>query len=114
MPTHETKGEAMSDHVIQVVADDGELRFDLVCNAPEDAWCRRRPSEYQEDQWVDEWIDTDPDLVDGPCWAVEWIDAAGLEGMRAEGVGVWVTIPVEVSYDEGVVVVPASASSIED
>jgi len=104
-------GAGMSDHEIQVLVEYGELSFNLVCNAPVGAPCRLRPP---IDELRESWLDTDPDLVDGPCWAVEWIDAAGIDALKPEaGLGVWASIPVKINYDEGVSVTPTDQAQPE-
>jgi hypothetical protein len=93
-------------HAIELYAENGEIRPRLVCTAAPDAPCRKRPT-VERDSWNDE----DPDLTPGhPCWAIEWVEAAGFEDGVAWGSrdGVIASIPVRVSYDEGVYLDPVT------
>lgn len=84
----------MSDHAIQVVAEGGELVLRLVCTAPVGAPCRRRSPEGYGSK-------------DDDCWAEEWASEAGWESVFAMEDGVWASVPVGISYDDGVDVTPA-------
>jgi len=87
----------MSEHSVEVVAEFGELNFRFVCNAPAGSPCRRRPA----DPDVEEWDDTYPGeiIMDGECWAVEWVSNLGWEAIRPEHDGTYVSIPVAISYE---------------
>ena len=78
----------------------------LVCTATPGSPCRKRPADDRES-----WSYNDPDLIDGDCWAVEWVEAVGLEAMTSADGVTWPTIPVTVEYDEGVVLAPAATES---
>ena len=79
-----------------------ELR--LVCTATPDSPCRMRPADDRES-----WSYYDyPDLIDGECWAAEWVEAGGMETMASADGVTWPTIPVTVEYDEGVVLAPVA------
>ena len=78
-----------------------ELR--LVCTATPGSPCRMRPADDRE-----HWSYSDPDLIDGECWAVEWVEAGGMETMASADDVTWPTIPVTVAYDEGVVLAPVA------
>ena len=96
------------DHAVEVVSDAGELRLRLVCHAPVGSPCRRRPPEGDDREY---WPDDDPDLVDAECWAVEWVSEVGWDdAISADGPEVWTSIPVGISYDEGVEVWPEQAA----
>ena len=73
-----------------------ELR--LVCTATPGSPCRMRPPDDRE-----YWREDDPDLIDGECWAVEWLEAVGTEAVVSADDATWPAIPVTVEYDEGVV-----------
>ncbi len=92
----------MPDHYLRIHDDyDDELRLALVCAAAPGSPCRLRPADGRE-----EWTDTDTDLIDSVCWAVEWAEAGGWETIAAaEGV-TWPMIPVTVEYECGPVVAP--------
>jgi len=98
----------MSVHKLQIVEESGEVSLKLVCSAVPGATCRRRPTDDRE-----EWSVDDPDLVlvDGDCWAVEWVSAVGWEDAvrMGDGTGVVVSVPVDVGYEEGVLLSVASA-----
>ena len=87
-------------------------RLVLVCTATPGSDCRKRPTDDRETWQVD-----DTDLVDGECWAAEWVDAAGWDdSVRADAAPdgtPWPRIPVTVHYDEGVVVTPRTAPDDE-
>lgn len=89
----------MSDHFLQVVSDEGEApRLRLICTAPPDSLCRKRPTDDRET-----WNLDDPDLEAGhECCAVEWSEA-DWENLQTEEDGVLAYIPVNVEYvyDEG-------------
>jgi len=89
----------MSDHFLQVVSDEGEApRLRLICTAPPDSLCRKRPTGDRET-----WNLDDPDLEAGhECCAVEWSEA-DWENLQTEEDGVLAYIPVNVEYvyDEG-------------
>lgn len=97
-------------HSIEIVAQDYELYLRLVCHAVAGAPCRRRPP---ADDIRETWDADDPGLVDGECWATEWIEAAGWEdsviaaSTRGQRV-VWGSLPVEVYYEEGVAITPTN------
>lgn len=99
-------------HHLEIDASDHHSapRLVLVCTAAPGSGCRKRPTDDRERWYLD-----DPDLVDGDCWAVDFIDAAGWDdGVRADdfdgtpwpSITQWPRIPVTVHYDEGVIVAP--------
>jgi len=97
----------MSIHKLEIVADRGELRLELRCTAAKGADCRMRPTDDRES-----WNVGDPGLVEGDCWAVDYIVAGGFEDsvfMQQEGV--IASIPVTVAYDEAVVLAIALPES---
>jgi len=106
----------MSAHAIEIIAEDYELRLRFVCHATPGADCRRRPPEGDDRE---SWSPDDPGLVDGECWAVEWIREAGWDdSIIADGTRgkteVWASLPVSVGYDEGVSVRPEMPHSTLD
>ena len=96
------------DHYLQVVSyDGGDPSLRLMCTAPPDAPCRRRPVDpYQET-----WTDTTPGHE---CWAVEWIEEDGWESVATETDGILFSIGVQVYYDEGPVIAAAENADIGD
>ena len=86
-------------------------RLVLVCTATPGSDCRKRPTDDRET-----WQFDDPDLADGDCWAVDWIEAAGWDdSVRNDGdPALWPRIPVTVHYDEGVIVTPANPHPVPD
>jgi|GEM_PF-4316503 len=97
----------MSVHALQIVSDCGELSIALVCRAVAGADCRMRPP-IGDDR--EEWDVGDRGLVDGPCWAIEWVEATSIADglMFADGDGVVLAADVDVNYDEGVMVTLAA------
>jgi hypothetical protein len=100
----------VAEHNIEVVAQDSELHLRFVCRAVSGAPCRRRPPAGDDRE---SWSADDPTLVDGSCWAVDWVEAVGLtDGIIAgdtRGVTeTWGSIPVDLSYDEAVVIAPVA------
>lgn len=93
-------------HWIELDTYGGELHQKLTCTAAPGAPCRRRPRDNDRECWNED----DPDLIDGDCWAVEWISATGWDdGTRApEGI-TFPRIPVSVSYDECVFLEPVDS-----
>lgn len=90
------------NHHIEIDTSYGAPRLVLVCTATPGSDCRKRPTDDRE-----AWQIEDPDLVDGECWAAEWIEAAGWDDIvRALDDTPWPRIPVTVHYDEGVNVAP--------
>ena len=88
----------MSVHKLVVVADCGELRLELRCTAARGADCRQRPIDDRES-----WNVGDPGLVDGDCWAVDYIAAGGFaDSVFMHEDGVVASVAVNVDYDEGV------------
>ncbi len=90
----------MNYHHLQLVSDEGEApRLRLVCTAPPDAFCRKRPKEDRE-TW-----DNDSDLEPGrKCLWVEWAEDGGWDTIQAEEEGVLLSAPVDIYYDEGPVI----------
>lgn len=74
---------------------DEEPRLRLTCSAAPGAPCRMRPADDRET-----WYVGDPDLVDGDCWAVEWVEAGGWESVGWQGRDI-PPIPVVVDFGEG-------------
>ena len=81
----------------------GEVVLDLICTAAPGADCRKRPADPTREEWP---LD-DPDLIDGECWAVEWVAEGGWETVATDHAEIG-RIPVAVEYDEGVLVAPVA------
>ena len=86
---------ADTTHHLVIDTTCGEPTLTLVCTAAKGAECRMCPPEG-DDRGT--WRAGDPDLIDGECWAVEWVS----EGAK------FPRIPVEVTYDEGVWIAPVN------
>lgn len=98
----------MSVHELVIVADpNDDPRVELRCHAAPDAPCRRRPPDWEtrDGGWTDE-ESTEPGH---PCWAVEWLDAAGPDALRYDGPQSidLPGVPVIITYDECVTWTPA-------
>lgn len=80
----------------------GEVILNLVCTAAPGASCRKRPTDERE-----EWTLDDPDLIDGQCWAAEWVQEGGWETVATDHDEIG-RVPVDVEYIEGVLVSPVA------
>lgn len=92
-------------HFLEVTVEESrDPRLDLVCTAEVGAACRRRPpAEDKRERWNDD----DPDLIDGACWAVEFVDAYSLSDTAWCGNDATLArIPVAIDYDEGLILSP--------
>lgn len=74
----------------------------IICSAPEDAHCRRRPQWDTESSWQDRFCDAHSpphEVIAGQdCWMTEWINAAFLEDC-CQGHGPIVgNAPVELTF----------------
>lgn len=101
----------MSVHALQIVSNCGELSIALACRAVEGADCRMRPPIGSDRE---NWVVGEPGLVDGPCWALDWIEATSIQEalvFDGGGDGVVLAAEVNVSYDEGVIVTLAAPHS---
>ncbi|MFJ4038223.1 hypothetical protein ACIPVB_09050 [Microbacterium sp. NPDC090007] len=97
-----------SYHHVQLKIEGGELHRGFVCTAPEDAICRRRPAGFEEGL-MESWTAEQATETGWPCWAVEWVEAAGIEdAILGQEDGVLASVPVAISYDEGVSITPVS------
>lgn len=108
-----TENTSTNYHHVELKIDGGELHRGFVCTAPEDAVCRRRPENYE--QGIDEsWTAEQATQPGWPCWAQEWVEAVGIEdAIRGEDDLVLASVPVVVSYDEGVVIRPVNTEAGE-
>lgn len=90
----------MNYHHLQVVSDEGEApRLRLVCTAPPDAFCRKRPKDDRE-TW-----DHDSDLEPGRrCLWAEWAEDGGWDTIQVEEEGILLSAPIDIYYDEGPVI----------
>ena len=94
----------MSEHALEVISEYGEISVRLACHAAKGATCRMRPADLNLEEWT---VDYEGEMIDAECWAVEWQSDAGFEeGVRSEFAGVYASVPVVISYDEGVMVHP--------
>ena len=105
-PTRRAPLNEPVNHHIGIDASDPDCapRLVLVCTATPGSDCRKRPTDDRE-----AWQPDDPDLIDGECWAAEWVSAAGWDdSVRPDALSdaPWPHIPVIVHYDEGVIVAP--------
>jgi len=100
----------MSEHVIQVVAEFGELNMKFVCNAVAGSPCKRRPANQDLDEWPH---DYEGEMIENAeCWAAEWVSAGGWESIMPDVDGIYASIPVTVDYDDGVIVRPVEPVKI--
>lgn len=103
-----TSGElAGATHFVELTIEGGELHRAFRCAAPEDASCRRRPKDHEDrESWPAEEA-TEPGF---PCWATEWVAAVGIEdAIHAYPDQVLASVPVTISYAEGVDITPTSS-----
>ena len=98
-----------NDHHVELKLEGGELHRGFTCTAPEDAFCRRRPSVPDLESWTADEA-TDPGH---PCWAVEWVTAVGIEDAIIGTVDdqVLASVPVTITFEEGVGIEPIAVSS---
>lgn len=96
-------------HFIDSVIDGGELRHRFRCTAPEGAWCRRRPPGYDHDR--ESWTSDEATEPGHECWAVEWVQAAGVEDGVIGDDCTLASVAVNVSYDEAVWIAPAQETT---
>ncbi|GAB2519643.1 hypothetical protein FB385_2669 [Paramicrobacterium agarici] len=92
--------EQNTSHYVELVIEGGELHRRFRCTAPADAWCRRRPPEPDAERWTHEEA-TEPGHE---CWAVEWVELAGIEDAITGADQVLASVPVSIVYDEGVAI----------
>jgi len=91
----------MSEHVIEVVAEFGELSLKFRCNAVPGSPCKRRPVDSELEEWPS---DYQGEMVDADCWAAEWVSECGWESIMPNNDSVYASIPISISYDDGVIV----------
>lgn len=98
-------------HHVNLIIDQGELHRSFTCTAPEDAPCRRRPPEPEERE---SWTAEGATVPGAQCWAVEWVEAVGIEdALSGYPDRVLASVPVTISYDEGVEIEPVSTADGE-
>lgn len=93
----------MSIHELVIVADpDDDPRIELRCHAAPDAPCRRRPPDWETRDDRSCWTDEEATEPGHPCWAVEWLDATGLDALCYDGPQIidLPGVPIDISYDE--------------
>lgn len=100
-------------HHVNLTIERGELHRTFTCTAPEDAPCRRRPPEPEERE---SWTAEEATVPSAQCWAVEWVEAVGIrDSLIATGEDcVLASIPVEISFEEGVGFEPITAPIVEE
>lgn len=98
-------------HHVELKIEGGELHRGFTCSAPEDAPCRRRPPEPEERE---SWTAEEATVPGAQCWAVEWVEAVGIEdALRGYPDRVLASVPVSISYDDGVEIEPVSTADVE-
>ncbi len=94
-------------HYVQLTVESGELHRAFVCTAPADANCRRRPANWED---MESWSPSESDESGFPCWAVEFVNEAGIEdAVYAHPDGVLASFLVSIPYADGVEVTPVLA-----
>ncbi|MFJ2535879.1 hypothetical protein [Microbacterium maritypicum] len=95
-------------HHVNLTIEQGELHRSFTCTAPEDAPCRRRPPEPEERE---SWTAEEATVPGADCWAVEWVQAVGIRDAIIATCEdrVLASIPVELSFEEGVGIAPIEA-----
>ena len=91
-------------HHVELKIEGGELHHGFTCTAPEDAPCRRRPKDHEQRE---SWTRDEATETGFPCWAVDWVDAVGIEGaIIGYPDRVLARVPVTISYEECVSIEP--------
>lgn len=102
MSIREEARQEAEHHYVQLIVESGELHRAFVCTAPEDADCRRRPEGFEE-RMRESWTAEEATKSGYPCWAKDWVEAVGIEdAIYASPEGVLASVPVQISYSEGV------------
>ena len=95
-------------HYLTITSAFGEAVLGFVCTMPADAPCRRRPPGFDED--IESWTAAEATEPGYPCWATEWVDAAGIsDAVVLDTPGVFASIPVDVHYEDGVYITRRAA-----
>lgn len=103
-----------TNHHVQLVIESGELHPRFVCTAPEDADCRRCPEDFDRRN-QESWSSAEATKNGYPCWAVDWIDVVGIEdAIICPADQVLASVPVTISYDEGVEIMPVTQDVLAD
>lgn len=99
-------------HHVELKIEGGELHRGFTCTAPEDASCRRRPKDHdQRESWTAE----EATEMGFPCWAADWVSAVGIEdAIIGYPDRVLASVPVTISYEEGVSIEPVLTSIVEE
>jgi hypothetical protein len=94
----------MIDHRIEVFSHSRELSLRLVCYAPAEANCKKRPADTSVSFWDGDWEDADQGefVYTDKCWAIEYEEDGGWESLFTVTDGVWASVPVSVAYNDGV------------
>ncbi|MBE7953603.1 hypothetical protein ILP86_04615 [Microbacterium sp. R1] len=91
-------------HHVELKIESGELHHGFTCTAPEDAPCRRRPKDHEQ---RDSWSCDESTEIGFPCWAVDWVNAVGIEdAIFGYPDQVLARVPVTISYEECVSIEP--------
>lgn len=96
-------------HRVELKLERGELHRGFTCTAPADASCRRRPKHAdQRESWTSEEA-TEPGHQ---CWAVEWVETVAIEDAIIGTVDdqVLASVPVAISFEEGVGIEPIATA----
>lgn len=91
-------------HALDLVIEDGSVQTRFRCASAPDASCRRRPPDADDRE---SWTDAEATETGHPCWAVEWVEAAGIEDALAGDDCDLGSVPVHIDYEECVIVEPA-------
>ncbi|MGO2188223.1 MAG: hypothetical protein ACTH4Y_08255 [Microbacterium gubbeenense] len=96
-------------HYVELTVQGSELHPRFRCDAPEDAFCRRRPPRHAE-TGQESWTEEEAEVPGHDCWAEEWIAAVGIDdALRMDAAdGVLASVPVDIRYDEGVEATPVN------
>lgn len=99
-------------HHVELKIEGGELHTGFTCTAPADAPCRRRPDDHDKRE---SWSAEEATETGFRCWAVEWVEAVGIEdAIIGYPDAVLASVPVKISFEEGVGIEPVRDSIAED
>lgn len=98
----------MSIHHLDLIVEDGVPHIKFRCTGMPDADCRRRPPDWEE-SGDESWSLESATETGFECWAADWIDATGFGDAVMGENGTYASAPIDISYDEGVIIAPATA-----
>lgn len=92
-------------HFVELKIDGEKLQRGFKCTMPPDAPCRRRPKDHE---LRESWTAEESTETGFACWAVEWVDAVGIEEAIYGGEfdGVLASVQVSITYEECVSIEP--------